>query len=106
MISRNLATRKVPMTAFRWERHRDVVAVIEVLRARLPSRSETADIEAIIDELHANGHLRPGDRVIYRDTEQRWDEVAIDAECRFAEFRPLGADTAEAAIAKLQEQAP
>src|SRR4051812_24852654 len=98
-------TLRVPMTAFRWERHRGVVAVIEVLRAPLPSRAETADIEAILAELNAKGHLRPGDRVIYRNTEAIWSEAVIDRECAFTgDFRYLGADTAEAAIAKLQEQ--
>lgn len=97
---------RLPKAVYKWERHGNVLAIVDLWSARLPTRSVTNDIEAVLDNLRQEGHLRLGDRVIYRDTEQRWDEVAIDAECRFAEFRPLGADTAEAAIAKLQEQAP
>jgi hypothetical protein len=45
--------------------------------------------------------IAPGRRVIYRDTEKRWDELVLDAECRFASFRQLNATSAEEAIAKL-----
>jgi hypothetical protein len=82
-----MKTLRVPRAVYRWERHGNVVTLFDLWAAMLPTRALTDDIAGVLDNLRREGHLRPGDQVIFRDT-----EVAIDAECRFVEFR---LDTAE-----------
>jgi hypothetical protein len=60
--------------------------------------SVTNDIEAVLAHLVAEGVLKPGMRVIYRDTEKIWDEVVIDQRCHFVTFAPLRATSRDVAI--------
>ena len=60
-------------------------------------RSLTNDAEAVIAQLAGRGVLE-GRRVLYQDTEGRWDEMRHEAG-RFRGFAPLGARTAEDAVA-------
>ncbi|SAK63758.1 hypothetical protein AWB80_02916 [Caballeronia pedi] len=57
-------------------------------------RSVTNDIERIIEQDLAD-LLLPHRRLVYRDSEKRWDEVVIEhrgGRACFLEFRPLGHD--------------
>lgn len=56
--------------------------------------------EAVIADLARRGISQPNDRVIYRDTEGRWDELCVAAG-GFVGFRFLGVDSLEAALARL-----
>ncbi len=62
--------------------------------------SVTNDAEAVIADLAALGVLA-GRRVLYRDTDGRWDELVV-SDGAFAGFASLGAMTPEAAIAMAQ----
>jgi hypothetical protein len=67
--------------------------------------SVTNDAEAVIADLHAKGEAGPGVRVLYCDTDGRWDELCHDGAGRFTGFRP-GAASLGKAISKIrQEQA-
>jgi hypothetical protein len=54
--------------------------------------SVTNDVENVLRTLCDAEELRPGMRVIYRDTEGVWDEIVIDARCEFVGFRSLGSE--------------
>lgn len=61
-------------------------------------RSVTTDIEWVISLLRLENKLRDGDRLIYRDTDGRWDEVLLIHALEFAGFRALDAATRNDAI--------
>lgn len=65
------------------------------------SMSVTNDAEKVIDYLREIGDLAvPGTRVVYRDSEKRWDEMKIK-DGRFDGFNFIGAMTPDEAIAIL-----
>lgn len=63
-------------------------------------RSVTNDIEWVISILRLENKLRDGDRLIYRDTDGRWDEVLLDHVLEFSGFRALNAATRTGAITR------
>ena len=99
---------KVPRAVFSWTIEADgtVVAIIDHFRAKLPTRTVTNDAEDVLADIVEKGALKPGMRVIYRDTDRIWDEIVIDGACRFVEFSPIGAVTHEEAIARLDNRDP
>ncbi|MBB5442957.1 MULTISPECIES: hypothetical protein [unclassified Paraburkholderia] len=55
-------------------------------------KSVTNDIEAVLADLAEAGQLVPDhsyQRVIYRDSKGRWDQVVIDEACQFVRFAPV-----------------
>lgn len=64
----------------------NVVAVIDQDDGAM---SVTNDAENVVERLRVLGALRPGDRLVYRDSEGHWDEMAWD-DRGFIGFRPLG----------------
>lgn len=55
-------------------------------------RTVTNDIENVLRALMATGELKTGhpyQRVIYRDSDGRWDIVEIDSACNFVRFAPI-----------------
>lgn len=46
----------------------------------------TNDVSAVVEELLARGELRPGQRLMYRDSARNLDEIVIESG-RFAGFR-------------------
>jgi hypothetical protein len=63
----------------------DVIALVDLGC----SMTITNDAEAVVAELFRRGILQNGGRVIYQDTEGRWDELHVDGG-RFAGFVHLG----------------
>jgi len=55
-------------------------------------RSITNDAERVVSELLATTQLLPHQRLLYRDTLGRWDELVHDGH-HFTGFRPIGADS-------------
>lgn len=51
--------------------------------------SVTNDAERVIEDLAAAGVDLEGNRVVYRDSTGRWDELLVKAGC-FAGFAPIG----------------
>jgi hypothetical protein len=84
---------RVPRAVYKSEISRDgrVLALID--KCLPATRSLTNDAEAVIEECAFTGALVPGRRVIYRDTLGRWDELLVDSELRFVDFRPLDQQT-------------
>jgi hypothetical protein len=65
--------------------------------------SVTNDAERVIETLAAQGVDVDSKRVIYRDSEGRWDGMHVDRG-RFSGFRLLGCASPEQAIAKWNER--
>lgn len=61
----------------------------------------TNDAEAVVRALLAEGSLKPGQKLIYRDTEGDWDELRHDGE-KFIGFGPLREREREIAIMKVK----
>lgn len=74
-----------------------IVAVID----RDEGMSVTNDVENVVRALAHYGHLGSGDRLIYRDTMGRWDEI-LHRGAEFIGFRPIGATTMNEAIDALE----
>ena len=79
-----------------------IVAVIDLHDQYNLSMSVTNDAAAVVRNLKELGVLRPGDRLIYRDTDYCWDELALDDDLRFAGFRPVQASSLEEAVQKIR----
>lgn len=67
--------------------------VFMCLRDKNDGMSLTNDIENALHALVMGSTLMPGMRVIYADSEGIWDEVIIDEQCRFVDFRAWRAPT-------------
>lgn len=67
--------------------------------------SVTNDAERVIADL-ARAQVLAGRRVLYRDTDKRWDELLIAVDGTFAGFAPLGAASPQEAIARAEGRAP
>jgi hypothetical protein len=67
-------------------------------------RSVTNDAENVIEDLSRAGVLA-GRRVLYCDTDGRWDELLV-SEGAFVGFVALGAATPAGALAKAEGRAP
>lgn len=87
--------------AYAAERIAGVVAIVDESIPQVPRRSVTNGAEDVISFLQQRGFVRPGDRVVYRNTSGRWDEMRIDDECRFVGFEPIGAASLAEAIASI-----
>ena len=61
--------------------------------------SVTNDIEAVLHALVWQGSLMPLHRVIYADSEGVWDEVIIDEQCRFVDFKAWRAPSRDVCVA-------
>ena len=77
----------------------NVVAIIDQNDGAM---SVTNDAEAVVERLCVIGVLRAGDRLIYRDTEDMWDEIMLDDNRNFAGFSFLEASTIEQAIMEIK----
>lgn len=62
--------------------------------------SITNAAEGVVVDLGRRAGLRETDRVVYVDTEGRWDELLV-AGGRFAGFRSLNADSLEQALERI-----
>ena len=62
-----------------------------VIEDRNEGMSVTNSIDVVLAEQVKAGNLRPGYRVIYRDTERIWDEVIVDGACKSIGFFSLHA---------------
>lgn len=78
--------------------------VILVTDLDLGGRSVTNDAEGVIGDLARAGLLRPGVRVIYRDSRQVWDELTV-RNGRFAGFAPIDRRDRDEALANLSAMA-
>ena len=86
--------------SFTLQHHDRVVALID-RAVEQQTMSITNDAENVVAYLHAEGVIDGKTRLIYRDTEGRWDELMHDGHGHFIDFRPIGESTVEAALAKL-----
>lgn len=82
----------------------NIVAIIDLHDQFDLSMSVTNDAEAVVRNLKELGVLRAGDRLIYRDTEYCWDELALDDNLRFAGFRPIQESSLDGAIRKIRSE--
>lgn len=73
------------------------VAVIDL---NLGNRSVSNDAENVVRWLRARGSLRNSDRLIYRDSDGKWDQIEWDAQGAVF-FRPMRADTIKQAMERL-----
>lgn len=96
------------MTRSKWhytEPMQNVIAIYDDYDEASPTMSVTNDVEQVIDEMHKKHHVSfLGKRVIYRDTEGRWDELVVYNNT-FRSFKGLGADSLESAIDKIMQHA-
>ncbi|RPH64271.1 MAG: hypothetical protein EHM78_26760 [Myxococcaceae bacterium] len=69
--------------------HADFFGVADANRGR---RSITNDAERVVTELLATEQLLPHQRLLYRDTLGRWEELVHDGR-RFTGFRHIGSDS-------------
>ena len=69
--------------------HADFLGIADANRG---GRSITNDAERVVTELLATQQLRPHQRLLYRDTLGRWDELVHDGR-RFTGFRHIGGDS-------------
>lgn len=67
--------------------HTSILIIIDANKRG--KRSVTNGIEAVLAQQVQDGHLKPGMLVIYRDTDAIWDQVLIDEDCLFIDFRYL-----------------
>jgi hypothetical protein len=77
-----------------------VVSVDGVIRVRdldLGEPSVTNDAAAVVEAIVAEGFAVDREPIIYRDSTGQWDELVLDAERRFQEFRPLAVPFEDAA---------
>jgi hypothetical protein len=74
--------------------------------ADMPAPTITNNVEHVLAELVETGLLYPGERVIYRDTTGRWDEIVIDSRCAFVGFWSLNARSNDSAIATARRAGP
>lgn len=63
------------------------IAIVDLNRGRM---SITNDAEAVVDWLTGRQFLSPGKRLVYRDSDGRWDELKHDGAGRFLGFAPIG----------------
>ncbi len=64
-------------------------------------RTVTNDADAIVWDLSRSGTLRPMDRLIYRDTDGRWDEIE-HKDGIFVGFAPIGRTSLDRALERLR----
>jgi len=80
----------------------DVVAIIDVGHD-IPVMTVTNDIDAVVLKLIELGVLRDGDKLIYRDSTEVWDEVIWDKD-GFRRFNNISRGSMEAAAKKVCER--
>jgi hypothetical protein len=78
-----------------------VVAIADLDAGR---RSVTNDADNVVADLHQRGLLK-GRRLIYRDSEGRWDELGHDENGRFIGFKFLGGNSLRDALAMCAAEA-
>lgn len=78
---------------FSVERDRDVIVIIDLDGPV----SVTNDAEAVVAAVMAKEKAAPPPRIVYRDTEGRWDGLRVQGG-RFAGFVILGCSTRQAAV--------
>jgi hypothetical protein len=83
---------------YEWFVRPEAPGVLFVIDLDNGGRSVTNDIEQVCAELVTQGVLSPGHRLVYRDSENIWDEVLLDSACAFVRFLPLRATTPEEAM--------
>ena len=69
--------------------HHDFVGIAD---ANQGGRSVTNDAELVVEELLQSRQLLGTQRLLYRDTMSRWDELLHDG-VRFTGFRHIGGDS-------------
>ena len=78
--------------------HADFLGIADANRG---GRSITNDAERVVTELLATQQLLPHQRLLYRDTLGRWDELVHDGR-RFTAFRHIGGDSFVDAVHRAQ----
>jgi hypothetical protein len=73
--------------AFSMRAFPDVVMIVDEYDSEHPSRRITNAAGELVDWLVMQG-LKPEQRVIYRDTQGYWDEIAV-RNGRFVGFKPI-----------------
>ena len=74
--------------------HDDFMGIAD---ANQGARSVTNDAECVVAELLSSRQLLPSQRLLYRDTMGRWDELIQDGNA-FTAFRHIGGDSFAEAI--------
>lgn len=92
------APAEMPRSIFNYRLSRDVVVVEDLHDDANQAMSVTNDAERVVSYLHGTGILE-NRRLVYRDTDGRWDELKHDGHGKFVGFAPIGALTEEAAVA-------
>ena len=75
-----------------------IVAVFDNMHEEPGAISVTNDADNVVAALTETGDLQPGIRLIYQDTEGRWDEMRHDGKGAFLGFRSLDAKSLDMAI--------
>jgi hypothetical protein len=75
-----------------------VMTIVDRYTDAAPTMTVTNDAENVIQYLHEIGALPPAARVVYRDTDGRWDELRHDGCGTFVGFAPVGAYTVDEAV--------
>lgn len=75
----------------------NIVAILDISDDELFVMSVTNDAEAVVTQLIALGVLRPGDRLVYRDSFGLWDEIVV-SDGKVTGFTVMGAKTLERAV--------
>ena len=75
-----------------------IVAVFDNMHEDPKAMSVTNDANNVVAALTETGDLKPGVRLIYQDTESRWDEMRHDGKGAFLGFRSLDAKSLDMAI--------
>lgn len=88
--------------SFVWELAGDVLLIFD---QNLGGPSVTNDIEQVLARIAACGVDLDKRRIIYRDSEGRWDRVATRGG-QFAHFIPLDALSPQEALAQCPPQSP
>jgi hypothetical protein len=68
--------------------------------------SITSNAANIIHGLRRDGYLEePRTRIVYCDTDGRWDELMLSFEREFCNFKPIGATSVDEALARIAQEA-
>ncbi len=81
----------------------DAVAVIDCSSPRNPAMSVTNDAEAVVAFLYEWERLKPGDILVYKDTNQLWDGI-WHHKGKFFSFELLCVPNCDQAIAEMRRR--
>ena len=95
----NPAGRGDPRSDYQFDRVGEVMIVVDNDRGR----SVTTDAVNVVEDLVRSGNLRPGDRLMYRDTMGYWDEL-VHHDGRFINFAPIRTQILGDALERMTER--